>query len=191
MRARDDDRGLLERLADLDDVGLDALVVVVALGGGLLGRRQQRLDALRAADERVAAVRLLHDAGDDVAHAVDVLLEDLLALGLADDLQDDLLGRLRGDARDVGRRDVLLLDDRAFEVLGLVADELVDVDAAVVAVDRDPDLVLEVEHLLVGGSEGLLEAVEDDELVDALLALELPSAPLSVQSSSLARSLPL
>ena len=52
-------------------------------------------------------------------------------------------------------------------------DELVDVDAAVVAVDRDPHLVLEVEHLLVGGREGLLEPVEHDVLVDALLALEL------------------
>ena len=54
-----------------------------------------------------ARVGLLDDAGDDVADAVLVLLEHHLALGLADALQDDLLGGLRGDAAEVvGRRDV-------------------------------------------------------------------------------------
>ena len=61
---------------------------------------QQRLDPAEV-DERVAGVGLLDDAGDDVADAVLVLLEHHLALGLADPLQDDLLGGLRGDAAEV------------------------------------------------------------------------------------------
>ena len=86
VRARHDDRRLgALALAHVDDVGLDALVVVVALVAGLLGRRQQRLDALAQLDERVAAVALLHRAGHALADAVGVLLEDPLALGVADD----------------------------------------------------------------------------------------------------------
>jgi hypothetical protein len=72
--------------------------VVVALAVDLLGARQQRLDALAQLHERVAVVGLLHDAGDQLADAVLVLLEHHVALGLADALQDDLLGRLRRDA---------------------------------------------------------------------------------------------
>jgi hypothetical protein len=84
--------------------------VVVALAVDLLGARQQRLDALAQLHERVAVVGLLHDAGDQLADAVAVLLEHHVALGLADALQDDLLGRLRGDAAEVVGGDVLLVD---------------------------------------------------------------------------------
>src|ERR1044072_1161785 len=95
---------------DLLDHGLDALRVVVALAVDLLGLGQQRLDALAQLHERVAGVRLLDDAGDQLAHAVAVLLEHHVALGLADPLQDHLLGRLRGDPAEVVRRDVADLD---------------------------------------------------------------------------------
>jgi hypothetical protein len=84
--------------------------VVVALAVDLLGARQQRLDALAQLHERVAVVGLLHDAGDQLADAVAVLLEHHVALGLADALQDDLLGGLRGDAAEVVGGDVLLVD---------------------------------------------------------------------------------
>ena len=87
--------------AHLDDHGLDARAVLVALARHLLGAGQQRLDAAPEVDERGARVGLLHDAGDDVADAVLVLLEHDLALGLAHALQDDLLGGLRGDAAEV------------------------------------------------------------------------------------------
>ena len=107
---RDDDRGTLGRGRDLLDHGLDPLRVVVALAVDLLGLRQQRLDALAQLHERVAGVRLLHDAGDQLAHAVAVLLEHHVALGLADALQDHLLGGLRRDPPEVVGRDVLFAD---------------------------------------------------------------------------------
>ena len=75
--------------------------MVVALAVHLLAARQQRLHALAQLHERVARVGLLDDPGDQLAHAVLVLLEDVVALGLADPLQDHLLGRLGGDAAEV------------------------------------------------------------------------------------------
>ena len=103
--------------------------MLVALAGHLLGAGQQCLD-LAEIDEAVAVVRLLNDAGDDVAHAVLILLKHHVALDLADALQDHLLGGLRGDAAEVLRRCVVgddpvlgqlvPFDDR----LGLVVDRV-------------------------------------------------------------------
>ena len=103
--------------------------MLVALTGHLLGAGQQRLDFAEI-DEAVAVVRLLDDAGHDVAHAVLILLEHHVALDLADALQNHLLGGLCGDAAEVLRRRVVRddavlgqlvpLDDR----LGLVVDRI-------------------------------------------------------------------
>src|SRR3954454_12929349 len=84
--------------------------MVVALAVDLLGLGQQRLHAFAQLHERVAGVRLLDDAGDQLAHTVAVLLEHHVALRLADPLEDHLLGRLRGDPPEVVRRDVAQLD---------------------------------------------------------------------------------
>jgi hypothetical protein len=65
---------------------------------------------------------VLHDAGDQLAHAIAVLLEHHVALGLADPLEDHLLGRLRRDTTEVVRGDVLGVD------LVLVFLELLEVD---------------------------------------------------------------
>ena len=159
---RDDDRGALRRGRDLLDDGLDALGVVVALAVDLLGLRQQRLDALADLHERVAAVGLLHDAGDQLADAVAVLLEHHVALGLADALQDDLLGRLRGDAAEVAGRHVTLLD------LILVLLELRRVDLGIGRLDHLPRLGV-VRRALVDrlDDEVRLEALGDDQLDDA------------------------
>ena len=102
MGAADDDLGALGRLAHLDDVGLEPGAVLVALVGDLLGLGQQGLD-LAEVEQGVAVVALLDDAGDDVALAAGVLLVLEVALGLADALEDDLLGRLGGDAAEVLR----------------------------------------------------------------------------------------
>src|SRR5215217_3607521 len=105
-----DDARPARRGRDLLDHRLDALGVVVALAVDLLRLRQQRLDALAQLNERVARVRLLDDARDQLPDAVLVLLEHHVALGLADPLEDHLLGRLRGDPAEVVRRHVALLD---------------------------------------------------------------------------------
>src|SRR5215217_7253106 len=104
VAAGDDDARPARGGGDLLDDGLDPLRVVVALAVHLLGLGQQRLDALAQLHERVARVRLLDDAGDQLADAVPVFLEHHVALGLANALQDHLLGGLRGDAAEVVRR---------------------------------------------------------------------------------------
>src|SRR6185312_6287921 len=48
----------------------------------------------------VAALEAADDAGDELALTLLVLIEDVLPLGLAHPLQDDLLGRLGGDAAE-------------------------------------------------------------------------------------------
>jgi hypothetical protein len=78
--------------------------VLVPLARYLLRAGQERLDTAEI-DQAVAIVGLLHDARDDVADAVLVLLEHHVPLDLADPLQNDLLRGLRGDAAEVvGRR---------------------------------------------------------------------------------------
>ena len=63
-------------------------------------------DALGPAevDDHVAELDALHDAGDDLVGAVLELLVLALALGVADLLEDDLLGGLCGDAAELDRR---------------------------------------------------------------------------------------
>ena len=89
--------GPLAVLRHLDDVRLRAVAGLRPLVRHLLGLRQQRLDPAEV-EQRVAAVGLLDDAGDDVALAVGVLLELALALDLADALAHHLAERLGGDA---------------------------------------------------------------------------------------------
>src|SRR4051794_29134124 len=167
VAARDDDARPAGRGGDLLDHGLDALAVVVALAVDLLGLRQQRLDALAQLHERVARVGLLDDAGDQLADAVAVLLEHHVALGLADPLQDHLLGGLSGDAPEVVRRDVAGLELvhvglEALEVdlglLGLADLARLRVDARLLVLGR---------LLLLLGEQALLEVLGDDQLVDA------------------------
>ena len=52
-------------------------------------------------DDDVAVLEPLHHAADDFADALAVLGVDVFALGFADLLEDDLLGRLRGDAAEI------------------------------------------------------------------------------------------
>ena len=52
----------------------------------------------------MAELDALDDAGDDFAGAVLEFLILALALGVADLLEDDLLGGLRGDAAELDRR---------------------------------------------------------------------------------------
>ena len=79
--------------------GDDAVAGAVRLARHLLAHRQHGLGAAQV-DDDVAALEAADDAGDELALAVLVLVEDVLALGVADALDDDLLGGLRGDAAE-------------------------------------------------------------------------------------------
>ena len=100
--------------------------------------------------------------GDHLADAVVVLLEHHVALGLADPLEDHLLGGLRGDPAEVGRRDVAARD------LVLVLGELLEVDLGLLGLAHlaglGVDRPLFLDRLL---HELLLELGRQDQLEHA------------------------
>src|SRR5205823_8001537 len=153
--AQDDLRPL--RLAqDVEDEGLHPVAGAVALARRLLADGEDRLGAAEV-DDDVATLEAQHDAADDLALAILVVVEDVLALGVAGALDDDLLRRLRGDAPEalairLQAQDVavaLVLDASLLLVLGAVE----DLEEQLVA-----DLRL----------DPLLAGVLDGDLVDAL-----------------------
>ena len=97
--AREDDLRTLRAAVDALDHGADAVPRRVAFRARLLLARQHRLDAADL-DDDVAVLEALDGAVDDLADALVVLGEDVLALGLAHLLEDHLLGGLRGDAAE-------------------------------------------------------------------------------------------
>ncbi len=145
---------------DVGDHGLDAHAVVVALVPHLLRARQQRLDALAQLNQRVAVVGLLDDPGDQLADAVLVLVVHHLALGLADALQYDLLGRLGGDPAEVVGGDVARLD------LVLVGGQHLGVELGVLGLAKLARLGVDLLLLLLGDllKELLLELSGQDQL---------------------------
>jgi hypothetical protein len=77
----------------------------------LLARGQQRLGlAVVDLDDDIAALEAPHDAGHELALLVLVRVEHVLALGLADALDDHLLGGLRGDAAEAVLAELERLD---------------------------------------------------------------------------------
>ncbi len=179
MGPRHDDLRPLGPLSDLDDVRLEPLAVTIGLGGDLLLHRQERLH-LPQVEQRVAVGVLLHDAGHDVALAPRELLVGHLALGVADLLQDHLLGRLSRDAAlEVVRHLHLALVD---EVPLLVEALQVDVQLAALRIEGRPRVLqlvvdLSPDRRLVGRGQGLLQAVQEDLERDPALSLQLSQRP--------------
>ena len=147
-------------------------------------------DALGAAevDDDVAELDALDDAGDDFVGAVLELLILALALGVADLLEDDLLGGLGGDPAEFDRRQriddevahrgVLLELLRALQIdllemiLGLL-DHFEHPPQAQVAgdlVELGADVVLGAVTGAGGALDRVLHRLDDDRLVDQFLA---------------------
>ena len=101
MSTAEDDLDALAHLADVQDDGADPLVGVVAFPGNLLAARQDAVGLAQVDDDR-AALEPLHRPGDQVANLVLELVEQAVALGFADLLDDHLLGCLRGDPPQLG-----------------------------------------------------------------------------------------
>ena len=69
---------------------------------GSVRRAARSLGVAAEIEKDVAALDALDDAGDQLADAILVRIDDLRALGFAHALHDDLLGGLRGDAAESG-----------------------------------------------------------------------------------------
>ncbi len=161
-----DDLGALGRLADLDDVGLQAGIGLGPLEHHLFGLGQKGLDPTEV-EQRVPSIGLLDHAGDDVALASGVLLVLQLPLGLADPLGHHLAGGLgRDPAEVVGGHVELLADHLALFVQFLGHHP----DVHRLGIDRDPRVLVGVGHALVGGLEGVGQGGEQGVDRDAFLA---------------------
>jgi len=147
-------------------------------------------DTLGAAqiDDDVAELDALDDAGDDLVGAVLELLILALALGIADLLEDDLLGGLGGDAAKLDRRQ--RIDDEVadagvlLELLSALQIDLLEVifgflddfehapqaKVAGFAVELGADVILGAVAGAGGALDGVLHRLNDDALVDQLFA---------------------
>ena len=152
-----DDLRTLHRLADLDDVDLDPFTRLGAFVVDLLRLGQEGLDPAQV-EQGVPGVRLLDDAGDDVALAPGVLLVLELTLGLADPLAHDLTDRRGRDASEVVRGHVELLTDGLEVLVELLG---VDPDLAGLGVDVHPGELVGVRSALVRSGERLGERSEE------------------------------
>ena len=143
---RQHDLHAMALLADLQDDGLDALADVVRFAGNLLAARQKSL-ALAERNDGGAGVHAGDGADHEFALLAGELVEYRVRFGLANLLDNHLLGRLRGDAAE--RFGVEF-------VLAVAGD-----DVAGGLVDLNEDAFLDAEVPLGGHLDGGRDAVED------------------------------
>ena len=96
------------------------------LDGRLLGRREDRLDVVADVEDDRPRLDPVDRARDHLAFAARELVEDLVALDLADALQDDLLGGLGADPAEDVAVELLRLDELADLGVGLVGAGLLE-----------------------------------------------------------------
>ena len=173
---------------DSHDEGAHAVSHAQVLLGDHLIARQHRLDAPDL-DDRVAALDALDRAVDELFAATEKIVQQLLAFGVADPLEDHLFRGLRPDAAEIDRLEslfdivpelnvrVLLLRLRECDLLGRILHRFIGrhqpaaegLEVPGIAVDRDAHVDVLVEALLRRGRDRHLQGAEHHVLVDVLL----------------------
>ena len=190
--AGDDDLWALGGAVHSQQHHADALADGELLQAGLLALGHAGL-SLAEVEDHVHGLEALDGGGEDLAGAVRVLIEDGVALGLADFLEDDLLGHLRCDASQ--RRGVLVKAQLSADLdlggefagglecelvvgvldeFGGLNDGLVDVcaDLAGLLVHLAAHVLHGLVELARGKGDGVFDGADDDLRVNALLAAE-------------------
>ena len=179
------------RAPDLEHERLDVLTDAVVLERALLGRGEDRLGVLADVEDDRARLDPVDGARDQLALAARELVEDLVALDLADALEDDLLGGLRADAAEDVAVELLGLDDVTGlgvrvvlagvldrDLRQLVLDLLDDeartehADPARLGIDADVD-VLVARDAPIGGLDAVLHRPDELLARDLLLGIQL------------------
>ena len=200
--------GPLRRAADLEHERLDVLADPVVLERALLGRGEDRLDVLADVEDDRPRLDPVDRAGHQLALAARELVEDLVALDLADALEDDLLGGLRADPAEDVAVELLGLDEVADLGVGLdgvcacvdghlgelvldLADDAAraeDADLAGLGIDPDVD-VLVTGDAPVGGLDAVLDGSDQLLARDLLFGVELEEGTDEVSTHDDLRSL--
>ena len=155
--AREENLDLLACLDHVVDQRLDPLARLIVLPADPLLAREDPLGPAEV-DDHVAAFDPLHGSVDQLARPVLVLAEDDLTLGLANLLDDDLLGRLGLDAAHVG-------------VFGQIF-TLENLDIARESVYPDLYFVLGAVPFLDRRRDGTLDRFEQDLRIDILFLVK-------------------
>ena len=144
--------------------------MLVVLPRHLFGRRQHRLDAAEIDHHGARVVALLDGAGDDVTLAVEKVAEGDFVLGVAQTLQNLLLGCGGCDPAEPLRGVVPLAHDIAVlvDLLGPYG------DVAGGAVELDASLGLRLFRTLVRQQQSAFERLDHERERDVLLALQRP-----------------
>jgi hypothetical protein len=170
-------------------VGTNSIADTEILFGDHLVTGQHGLD-LASFDYGVSALHALDGTGDDMFLAIKKISQNLLTLGIANFLQDDLLGGLRADATKIYRLDrffqgipgldlgiiLLGLGERDFQILvdvfiirhDLPATKGLEVTRS--AINRDTDFRLVMDTFLGRRSKRKLKGAENDFLGNVLFA---------------------
>src|SRR5690606_21817956 len=107
-RAAEEQLGTAGLRPHFPEVGAQAIAGAHCLARDHLVARNEGLGVAAQVEDDTAALHALDGAAHHLADAVLVRLDDLVALGLAHLLHDDLLGGLRRDAPELHRRHGLL-----------------------------------------------------------------------------------
>src|SRR5256712_10297205 len=196
---REGDLGSLAAQLDVEDEGPDAVALAVALTWDLLRLGQDGVRPTQV-DDDVLLLEALHDPGEELALAALELVVDDVALSIPHALDDVLLGGLGGDAAEYLRRQLgeqlvadlgvrIELDARLGErhlilrVLDVVDDRLAleEFYLAQLGVELGLDVLLVTEGLLGRRQHRLLERLDDDVAVDALLLAHLLDDAIQVR----------
>src|SRR5918993_537804 len=175
--------------ADSEDQRADAVADTDHLARDLLVAADDALGAAEV-DDDVAELDPLDDAGDDFVGAVLEFFILALALGVADLLEDDLLGGLSGDAAELDRGQrvddevadagtlLQLLSALFVDLLEMILRLLDDFEnspqaqVARLAVELGADVVLGAVAGAGGTLDRVLHRLNDDAAVDQLLACD-------------------
>ena len=158
LGAAEDHLHAAARLADLVHRRPHPLVDVVRFAGDLFAAGKDGLNVWQRNGRRTAFVAL-DRAGDKLPARCVVLVEEVIALGLADLLDHHLLGRLRADplVQFVGRHGDAVVRARY---------------QSCARVDLDLDVLFLAVVLFSRGNDRRFDALEDDFLIDILIAVD-------------------
>jgi hypothetical protein len=129
VRPRQHDANLVGLFAHVENHRPHALVGLMTFAGNLFALGQDGFDPLKV-DDQIAAFPASNASGDDLSFAFEKFFVQAAALGLADALDEHLLGRLGSDAGQVACADRL-----SVHLGGDFACRTVDVNRAIFGVD--------------------------------------------------------